>query len=184
MKIILPMILLLAACSSVVPETVNRLSSLSPIEADPEQIEILISLPDGIDLPAGGASLTLSAAKDSQTTTGHYVLSRSEVTSVEDGIGNQTEGHLLLYRIENKDIPNLRAQQRQIRAWKAENDATEGSLSVSLSPCIQGEPPAEDAKGSVWIRTENDGPFLQLVKSAPIRQLLDADTIAGFRLCD
>lgn len=176
--------LLLAACGSLVPSTVARLSQLSPMEADPADIEVAVAFPPGLDVQAGGAVLVLTATRTDtgQTSGGRYVLDRREGVPAE--VPADPGGQVAVFRVAPRDLPALSAQQALIRTWEAENDpATSGSLSVSLAGCARGEGPAPDADGAVWMRVEAGGGFLPLVRPTAIAAILDGATIAALPAC-
>ena len=184
MKALLPATLLLAACTSLVPGTIGRLSGLDPLEADPAQFEVALSLPAGIDVLPGGALLTLSAERTGLSTTERFTLERADVMTLGGAIIAQPGGGIVLYRLARADLPRIRAQQELIRAWKAEDANTQGSLGIALSPCLSGSAPAEGAEGAVWLRMEAGGAFLPLVRPTPLENLYDAGEMAAFTPCD
>lgn len=147
--------LALSACTSIVPTTALRLSTMSPTTADPADFAVDLTLPDGIDVRPGSATLifAVSRADLDETATGRFALRR-------DGS---------VFAIDPADHVELRALQAIARTWQAENAAaTSGSLSIDLSPCRRGAGPADDATVSVAIRLEQDGPFLPLVRNGPL----------------
>lgn len=146
---------LVAACSSVVPTTVMRLGGLSPTTADPAGFAVDLSLPDGVGVQPGAARLIFEVKRtdSGEASTGTYVL------TAQDGV----------YRIAEDDLRALRAQQSTARAWEASQpDATEGALSLNLTPCLIGAGPAPGAKVSVAIQIAQDAPFLPLLRDAPL----------------
>lgn len=165
--------LLLSACTSIVPSTALRLSALSPMEADPAGFAVAMTLPEGLEIEPNSARLTLSAIR---TDTGEirdatFVLERLKLEGA-------------VYRVAPGDLDSLRAFQANIGQWKAENgDSTRGSLNVTLSPCTIGEGPAGDARASVAIRINPDGPFLPLVLNGPISDITTPQQIREMEVC-
>ena len=162
--------LLLSACTSIVPSTVMRVNALSPTSADPAGFAIDLSLPAGIDIMPGTAQLMFAVTRSDtgETQSGAFVLER--------------EGSV--YRVAPQDLSELRALQATARAWEAENeDASNGSLGISLSPCRVGDGPAPNARVSVGLRLAEDGAFLPLVRNGPISAVAEPEEIRDMDVC-
>ncbi len=165
--------LALTGCSAVVPSTLARLETLSPLTADPAAIEVALILPPGLRVAPGSAVLTLGAAR---TDTGakreaRFVLEQTQgngqALPVPDGARAD------LFRLAAADVPRMRAEQAAIAAWKAEaGNATEGSLGIGLGGCAVNGGPASDARAAALIRTTAGGEFLPLIRDTPLRALL------------
>ncbi|WP_341368236.1 hypothetical protein [Yoonia sp. BS5-3] len=155
MRFVLFPVLVLSACSSLVPATVMKLGGLSPLTADPADFAVNLSLPNGVDLRPNTARLVFS-------------VTRSDTQHTEEGIFTlQRAGSV--FTIHQSDHDDLRALQSVAKEWNAENpDTTQGALSVSLSPCRIGTGPEPDATVSVAVQVEQGGPFLPLVKGGPL----------------
>lgn len=166
-------VLLLSACGSVVPSTVARLNTMSPLAADPADFAVAITLPDGLGIAPDSARLSL-------------VVARTDTAEIrrETVILERVDGAQVYYRINPADHSALRDAQATALAWKAENDAaTSGSLSVNLAPCRVGEGPAPDARVSVAIRTDADGAFLPLVNNGPISAVAAPEELRNMGPC-
>ena len=173
MRLLILPVLLLSACTSVVPATALRLRSLSPMEADPAGFAVTITLPEGLDIEPNSARLkfTVTRADTGEIHENTFVLDRMAA-------GQAT------YRVAPSDLDALRAAQAVARQWKAEaDDATSGSLNVTLSPCKIGAGPAPEARVSVGIRVAKDGPFQPLVRNAPISAIADPQQISNMGAC-
>jgi hypothetical protein len=184
MKPALLALLLVAACTSLVPSTVARLSALSPVEADPARIVVAVALPPGLGIGPGGATLQLTGERSDTgaRSQGTYAL-RTAPASPPDGVDPGAE--VVTLAIAPEDLAAVRAQQALIRGWEAENGpATSGSLGLGIAGCRVGVGPEPAAKGAVWLRTEADGPFLPLVRPTRIGALLGTDDIAALPPCD
>ncbi len=163
-------VLALSACTSIVPMTAMQLSGLSPTTADPADFAVDLTLPAGIDLGPGTAKLL-------------FTVTRTDVDQTEEGVFTlQRDGSV--FRVDPADHAALRALQATARQWKAENDdATGGSLSINLSPCLLGDGPADDAKVSVAIQMKQDGPFLPLVRNGPISAVTSEEQLRDMPAC-
>lgn len=168
-----PLILILSACTRIVPDTVSQLNALSPLEADPAGFAVALTLPDGLDVTPHSTRLmfAVSRADTGETRDGAFVLERASADQA-------------IYQIAPRDLNALRALQDVARQWKSENDdATSGSLNVTMSPCRVGAGPADDARASVDIRIDADGPFLPLIRKGPISALAEPEHIRNMGAC-
>ncbi|MEJ8561836.1 hypothetical protein QTO30_11835 [Yoonia sp. GPGPB17] len=162
--------LLLSACTSIVPSTVMRLNDVSPTTADLAGFAIDLSLPAGIDIVPGTAQLMFAVTRSDtgEMQSGAFVLER--------------EGSV--FRVAPQDLSELRALQATARAWEAENeDASNGSLGISLSPCLIGDGPAPNARVSVGLRLAEDGAFLPLVRNGPLSAVAPDAQIRDMGAC-
>ncbi len=154
----------LAACSSVNLPTVARLSALSPLEADPEGLEVAFDLPVGLGIMPDGASLG-------------FAMERSDTGEVRDLDltleRRMLEGGFVVFRVAPEDLASVRAFQATARAWKDElgGDAS-GSISAGVSVCLIGDGPVDEAVLSSSIRTSVDGPFFPLIVNASVADIL------------
>ncbi|MFK7834989.1 MAG: hypothetical protein AB8B60_02105 [Sulfitobacter sp.] len=164
---------LLSACTSIVPATVARLNALSPLEADPAGFAVAMTLPEGVDIAPRSARLM-------------FTVARTDTGEMRDGVFvlERTNADQAIYRIAPQDLPALRELQGIARDWRAEDEnATNGSISVTLAPCRIGAGPTEDARASVAIRTDEDGPFLPLVRNGPLTALVDPEKLRDMGDC-
>jgi len=162
--------LLLSACGSVVPTTVLKLSNLSPLTADPADFAVQVTLPDGIDVTPGTAQLTFTGQRtpDSPKTSGTFTLARA---------GD-------VFRIAPDDLQPIRDLQAQFNAWETEDaDQSSGSLGVTVGACTTGAGPTPDARISVAIQIADGGPFLLLVRNAPLLDVAAQDDINALLPC-
>lgn len=167
-----PLILILSACTRIVPDTVSQLNALSPLEADPAGFAVAITLPKGLDITPQSARLMFAVARadTGETRDGAFVLER-------------TSADQATYQVALRDLNALRALQEVAQQWKNDGDATSGSLSVTMSPCRVGAGPADDARASVDIRIDANGPFLPLIRKGPISALAEPEQIRNMGAC-
>lgn len=162
--------LALSACTSIVPLTAMRLSTLSPINADPADFAVDLTLPAGIDVSPEGAILlfTVMRADRDETQEGTFALRR--------------EGSV--FTIDPDDHAALRGLQAMARDWKAEKGTdTSGSMSINVSPCKLDEGPAADAKVSVAVRVEQGGAFMPLVRNGPLSAVTSHEQLRDMPDC-
>ncbi|MDX8352836.1 hypothetical protein [Cognatiyoonia sp. IB215182] len=171
MRCVSILLILLAGCTSIVPTTAMRLNNLSPTTADPADMAVALTLPEGIDVQPGSAMLTFAVIRSDldQTAKGTFRLVR--------------EGDV--YAIAPSDHATLRALQATAWQWEAENaSATQGSLAITLAPCLRGAGPSDDARVNVAIRLAQDGAFLPLVRNAPLSAVTSAEQLGDVPQCD
>jgi hypothetical protein len=129
-------LLLVSACSSLVPSTTAQLAQLSPLEADPAAIALAIQLPPGLVVPEGGAKMVIEATSKStgESRRGDYVLA-SQPGDPAQFAGDPGDS-VTFYRLAKADIAPMRALQAQVADWKAADpDGTAGSFSMGLAGC-------------------------------------------------
>ncbi len=149
----------LSACAMTDPLTLARLAATSPLEADPAAFEVRANLPDGLALAPGTAALTLSAAREGETEQGRFVLAQAH------------DGDATVLRVATADLAAMRALQARINAWEeSDPEGTEGSLGIEVLPCTTGAGPAADARFSIDLVTEPDGPARPLLRPVPVRR--------------
>ena len=175
MRYLILTIAFLSGCSSVVPSGIARLNAVSPMDADPADIGVSLTLPEGVAIIDGSAILTLAATRSdtNETTEGTYVLASMTATD-----GSQ------IYAVDPVDHAKLRDQQALIRQWESkDSDATTGSLSVPLAGCQIGAGPAKDATVSIRMRTAEDGPYFPIIRNAPVREVLQKGRFDPLQPC-
>jgi hypothetical protein len=156
--------LALIACASVDRDGVAQLRTFSPLTADPAGLAARVDLPDGLAIPADGATLVLAARRSDTgaSRSGTFALARA--ATVDGGS---------VYVVPPAEIERFRSLQDEIGAWEAADpEATEGTFSVAVTACVVGAGPAPDATVSVDIRTDPDGAFVPLVRRAPLEQVV------------
>ena len=171
--------LALAACSAIVPSTAARLASFDPLTADPAAIELVVVLPPGLAVSPGSARLELSADRGSEHRSGSFQLAdRAVAPGIEAPAGATMRG----FAIAEADIARMRALQAEIAGWKA-TGAAKGALGLGIGGCAIGDGPAPDTVGSVLIRVRKDGPYLPLIESGKLADLLGAKVLAAIQPC-
>jgi len=163
----------LSACGTVVPQTADQLSRMSPLTADPADIAVALDIPAAYDITEATLVLDASRSDTGETQSGTFRLAR---TDAADG--------RIFYAIAGPDLDRIRALQQTIAVWETETpEASSGSLSVFAQPCRRD--PGSDAGGgiSVFIRLDSDGTFQPLVRKAPVTAILGRDGAAELPLC-
>lgn len=175
MKLSWLLILSLCACSSLSPIAMVRLAALSPLEANPADIAVALSLPDGITLPSGSAAIALSAK---QTDLGETSDERYVLGAQPDASGST------VYAIAMEDFPRFRQQRALISGWEeANSNATQGSFSVSLTGCRTGDGPQPDGVVTVSMRTSPDGAFFPVIRNLPWSDVLSETDLSYLPAC-
>jgi hypothetical protein len=89
-----------------------------------------------------------------------------------------------VFRVAPADLQELRDLQATARQWKAENDtATEGSLSINLTPCTRGDGPDADARVNIGLQMSEGGPFLPLVRNGRLSVVATRADIETMATC-
>ncbi|MCF6444492.1 hypothetical protein [Nereida sp. MMG025] len=157
-------LLVLGACTSVVPSTAAKLGMVHPMTADPANFAVRLELPPRAGVMPNSAVLALTSARSDtgQSIERAYTLHESPTL---DGAR--------IYKISRSDIEDMRKTQATVQQWEAENpSANKGSLSVALQGCIIGEGPQADDTVDVSLQIEPDGRFLPLIRNAKWRTVV------------
>ena len=156
------------ACTMVPVTTQSALDRVDPLTADPAGFVLALDVPPGIGLREGAALIYLSAVR---TDTSAQLAGAYELDAIEDEETGQ-----LTFRVAPEDVDRLRSDQAKVADWeRSAPDATSGSLSVSATGCLTGEPVPSDARVSAGLRIRDGGPFLTLLRNAPMADLLGGD---------
>ncbi|MEO8530599.1 MAG: hypothetical protein ABI459_05210 [Deltaproteobacteria bacterium] len=150
-----------ASCTMLVPETVNRISTLSPLTADPADFEFAVDLPAGLDIPKGAATLLMQVKRSDtgQTASEVFILERREADAIQ-------------FRMAQADLARFRAMQKTASAWKAKApNATLGTFAMEVTACETASGPAKDAQFSVDVKLAKDGSFMPLMQDVPVEKL-------------
>ena len=174
LKAILPTTLLnvalLTGCSSVVPTTLARLNDFSPLTVDPAALQAAVTVPEGVSVPKGGATMLLEATRSDtdETVSRSFVLDQTET------------GDLLVFEVAAEDVPAFKSLQRTIRTWEEiAEDETTGSFGVDVTLCKVGNGPAEDATFSVFVNTGESEAMLPILRDAPVNEVLESGAFDG-----
>jgi hypothetical protein len=174
----------LAGCASVVPSTMARLQTLSPVEADPAGLSVAVVSPEGLRPMPESGRLILTARRTDTGVEDAVDLILAERPGDAGAFGVADGERVTYYQLAEADVPRMRALQETLAAWKTDApDATEGSLSVGVGACADGTGPSPDAAGSVFVRTAVEGGWLPLIEKAPLASLIGADRLAAIGPC-
>ncbi|MEO9827152.1 MAG: hypothetical protein ABJF50_22350 [Paracoccaceae bacterium] len=168
LKTILPVVLL-TGCTSVVPATLARLNNFSPLTVDPAALQAAVTVPDGVSVPVGGATMLLEATRSdtNETLSQTFVLDQTET------------GDLLVFEVADEDIAAFRTLQRKVRTWEEiAKDETTGSFGVDVTLCKVGDGPAEDATFSVFVQAD-DGGLMPILRDAPVSEVIGSGAFDG-----
>lgn len=168
LKAILPVVLL-TGCSSLVPSTLIQLNDFSPLTVDPAALQAAVTVPDGVSVPTGGATMLLQATRSDTEES----ISRSFV------LDQRETGELLVFAVAPEDVPAFKSLQRTIRTWEEiAEDETTGSFGVDVTLCKVGDGPAEDATFSVFVQAD-DGGLMPILRDAPVSEVLESEAFGG-----
>ena len=164
----------LSGCGYVSSAGLDRLDSVSPLEAEPADIAVALALPPGLDVVPGSAQINFSADRSD---------TREKETAVFTLARNDT-GNLNVFTIAPEDHDRLRELQGRIQKWEDEApDRTSGSIGVTVDFCKKDPGPAPTAKVTVLTRTESDGKFFSLIENAPLSVIQRSGALGDINLC-
>ncbi len=145
-----PVLLALALC----PQTALAAPS-DPLQADPAAIRVTLTLPEGIGLVAGSASLQFGATNGKTGVT----------TNATDALSDTATGQTHELRLTTPETAQLRGVQAVIAQWKAKGEQGRGALTVAFTPCLASPGAPIDTSMGLSIRFAETGPKMNLVDS-------------------
>ena len=161
----------LTACGSVNPITMARVAALSPLEADPAVMGVEIDLPEGLVLPKNGAKIRFFSERSD---TGQSVS--------EDFVLHSSGG--TMFEFARSDLDRLRNTQTLVKAWEdAAPRENSGGITVLVSPCIVGDGPSADARGSLRVRLDKSGRFYPLIVNGRLSEVVGAEDLSVLPQC-
>lgn len=176
----LSVLLLLGACGSVSLSTIVQLSRLDPLTADPSGFVAAVVLPDAYDLQEGSAMLGFTWESESEALGGEYAMQRHG--AIEGGnITPRADQHVLYFDLTPADAAAIRQTQLDVTQRKAEGVEGTGSFSVFVAPCAAG--PEGTLLISTYLRIEEGGPFLPLLRDFDIRQKITDSALSELPDC-
>jgi hypothetical protein len=171
-------LLFLPSCMSLNPISAAKLSTLSPLDANPADLRAAIRLPASLEL--GKASVKLVMKWSSTVTapmTQEYPLEITEITKSVGGLPtNLASGEkMVILALSSADVEPFRAFQRKMKAEKAAGIKGRGSLSADFSGgCWRGVYPAGNARLplEVWLQTAPADDFIPLIQDGDLQAML------------
>lgn len=178
---LLAALLLATACTSVPRASLQQLAAMDPMTADLSVLRIEAELPEALDVPPGGATLTISAMPDTGDPISHTApFTRPAATTTTTRLGY----HRLAFALSLQDAAALDAARKRIAALKAQGQKVPGSLSVSAAACVKGSLPDSPLLLSVWLDTGTGEPIL-IQKERDLRRLAArAGAASAVTACD
>lgn len=179
----------LAACTTINPRTAAKLSTLSPLEADPAALRVAMRLPAPLELSKGDARLAIAwAPNTTPATRQEYKLDVSELSGAGAApVAAIRQGEkIVVLTLADTDIVALRAFQQKIRADKARGGQGKGSITVAFSGgCWRGAFPggARRLPFEVWLQTAPAQDYLPIIQGADLQQVLTGESGGALRSC-
>lgn len=167
-----------AACTSVSPVGMMRLSQVDPLALDPAALSVAIDLPSALHLRDGDATLRLAVEGRLDET---FVLDVDGVP--EHAVAPAAAGrHVVLAGIGAEDHERFASSQATARAVRASRGRAKGSMTVSVTGGCRSAPVgSSDLYAAISIRTAET--YFPLA-SVDLRKALGTGDLEGMRACD
>ncbi len=176
----LSLLLFLGACGSVNLAAIAQLSRLNPLTADPNGFVAAVVLPEEMDLPADGATLGFTWVSGDETIGGVFPLQRHTAFEGIEIVPRPAQ-QVLFFNLSPEDAAAIRRAQQEIILRQEAGADGKGSFSVFVAPCSRGVTDAPLI--STFLRVEEGGPFLPLLKDFDIRQDLTQGQLSEVENC-
>lgn len=160
----------LSACVSMNPVTLVQLATLNPLTADPTQMAVALTLPEGVGVADGTAHMRIYAEHED----GESFDERFELLQDAQAI----------WRVEPGARDRFRAAQGRAAEWEqSDAGAASGGFSVGFEPCTLGNGPGADARVSLSLQLEPGARFLPLFNNVPVEDLAEDADLTLLRPC-
>lgn len=179
-KSLIAALLLMASCTEIPLDSIQRLKALDPMTADLSMLRVEAELPKSLSVPTGGATLTLVAQPEDGAEIRHVApLARPAASKAATRPGF----HRLAFALSTSDAKALDQARRRINTLKSQGQDVPGSLSVSASACANGTVPDGPLLLSLWLDTGRGDPIL-VHKDLDLRKAIDQQGFPPVGICD
>ena len=155
----------LYACSGIPLSTLIKLRSLSPLDADPNQIRIALVSDQILQFSDKSVVLTLSYQANNQAQSVHTELFVSQLSSNKGTLlDGRYEAHekVTIFFLDKAQAQVMSETQARIRQLKAEGVEGKGHLSVQVTASCFIEPPPDNLPTDFYIQLSQDQDFILL----------------------
>ena len=165
----------LSDCSHVPVTSMFKLARIDVTKSEPAELRAAIKLPDVLALQPRGVKMRIavkigSGPGESEEFALQQLADERDLASLRDE--HETGTRILAYRLDTKDLPRM-AAFRTAALQAKEKSGERGTLSISIRPeaCRHGELPAGPILISTYLRTEETGKYVLLMRNIDVRSL-------------
>lgn len=166
--------MLLTGCANIPLTSMYKLSQLSPLEADPGQINVVIRTNEAIRLSKGDARIFLGYQADDQSLIieDEYLIEiNMDNTASAELMDDMRRGEALTFmQLSSSDAEQMRASQALIKQHKASGKDGQGSFSISIhSSCLQKPLPKGAVMLDIFMQTSEQDAFFVFNQDLDLR---------------
>ncbi len=163
----------LFGCSHIPVTSMVKLTRIDVTKSEPAELRAAIKLPDVLALQPRGVRMRIavkigSGPDVSEEFALQELADARDLASLRDE--HETGTRILAYRLDAKDLPRMAAfRSAALRA--KEKSGERGTLSISIRPeaCRHGELPVGPILISAYLRTEETGSYVPLMRNIDAR---------------
>ncbi|MAF75492.1 MAG: hypothetical protein CMF17_06485 [Idiomarinaceae bacterium] len=171
------MVSLVSACSSIPLSTMVKLMDLNPLEADPNQIIVAVKSPDGVSVNDGDVVLDFSfrtgEPESSFKHTFPVIVDSDYALSAELKDELENDEQFTVMRLSAADAQRMKNGQKTIREYRSQHEeGGAGSINVRLiSACQSGGSAWKDSELDVYLKTDQSDEFLLFLDDIELSEL-------------
>ena len=173
--------ILLSGCIAADPAAVSRLSSLSPLEANPTDLTAAVRTAADVIIGEGDVTLTakFDAREDRFDISETFNLVVDGSASAAPGIAPVKPGQerLVLASLDPDDAARFRAFQKAVRDYRANGGKGSGQISIGVTGCARKPLDPESRLISAWLQTAPDTRFIKLIDGMDMAKLLGGQPV-------
>lgn len=165
----------LFGCSHMPVTSMVKLTRIDVTKSEPAELRAAIKLPDVLALQTRGVRMRIavkigSGPDVSEEFALQELADARDLASLRDE--HEAGTRILAYRLNAKDLPRM-AAFRTTALQAKEKSGERGTLSISIRPeaCRHGELPTGPILISTYLRTEETGSYVPLMRNIDVRSL-------------
>jgi len=182
--LMLALTLLAGGCLSVTPGGLMEASRFDPLTSDPAGLGAGVAVPQTIRLSDGDVAIVMSYTVEPESRpriSEKFALDVADAGALPDAPQAQSGERVYVASLSQADAGRMRETQARILALKAAGVDGIGAFSISVGGGCTVSPPVETMPVRTFIRTRQNGPFVQLTARRDLLRVLPVDQREALR---
>ncbi len=160
------------SCSNVPVTSIPKLQAIDFKTTDLSKLATVAKIPNVIDTSTLEITYTVEIESGENKESFSSILQEWKGDAETQALiaKNAENGYqLLAYKFPSKDIAKAQSMRKLGDKWKEENGNAKGRAGVFFKNiCLKAEYKGEKLKGNLWVRTEETGSYILLLKNLDI----------------
>lgn len=175
-------LLLLSACTSMPLKTLYKLATTDMMTVDPAVLRAAVRMPAWVMPRADGVTLALGMTRAGETPqqeqfTLEAIPARLEGKTLAAAASRGFE--VYAYRLAQQDIARFERFRDGLKAQKAADPNTKGSLSIGVDACRRAALPPGKIPVTTYLRLDTESGYLPLVVDYDLKQPVEGKSLAA-----